>query len=399
MNIYRSEMVQRLKAIFIILIALSLSACATTIADHVKEGNLTAARNMIAQGVDVNRNHHPYPHPLWIAALYRNLEAAKMLVDAGADVNLSKALYISVERNNLDMVNFLLQSGADVNHQDYYGNTPLFHNAKGQLEGVGFKELVEAGADPGIKNKKGETALMWANKHNNSAFINLLNQYQTDAPAWHNAQILDTELAYTNYLNNPSTTFYKEEANRKIKNILAINKAVKIKQAKQYSKLKKQSTCRLREKNWIFTQGQCSGKYGHGQGKAKTITGLVFEGRFKNGFRTSGKLLANGTLMYDGPLKNGKPHGSGICMHKGEPEDCNYYHGKRTDALYKQRIEFVEQRKILMAQQKSLNEKLARLGNGSGGSASGKTATDMLTDAAKKKATDEAVDYLFDKLF
>ena len=399
MNLHQGAIIQRLKAIFFILIALSLSACATTIADHIEEGNLTAARNMIAQGVDVNRNHHPYPHPLWISALYHNLEAAKMLVDAGADVNSSKALFIAAERNKLDMVNFLLQSGADVNHQDYYGNTPLFHNAKGQLEGVGFKELVEAGADPGIKNKKGETALMWANKHNNSAFINLLNQYQTDAPAWHNAQILDTELAYTNYLNNPSTTFFKEEANRKIENIVAINKAVKIKQAKQYSKLKKQSTCKLREKNWIFTQGQCSGKYGHGQGKAKTISGLTFEGQFKNGYRTSGQLLANGTLMYDGPLKNGKPHGSGICMHKGEPEDCNYYHGKRTDALYKQRIEFVEQRKIMLAQQKSLDEKLARLGNGSGGSANGKSATDMLTDAAKKKAADEAVDYLFDKLF
>ncbi|MEH6345061.1 MAG: ankyrin repeat domain-containing protein [Bermanella sp.] len=397
MNVHQSAIVQRLKAIFIILIALSLSACATTIADHIEEGNLTAARNMIAQGTDVNRNHHPYPHPLWIAALHRNLEAAKMLVDAGADVNLSKALYIAVERNNLDMVNFLLQSGADVNFQDYYGNTPLFHNAKGQMGGIGFKELVEAGADPSIQNKKNETARMWATKHKNSAFINLLDQYQADVPAWEKTQSLDTELAYTKYLSNPFITFYKGKAKKKLDNIVAKNKAVKTKQEKQYSKLKKQSTCNLHEKNWIYTQGQCSGKYGHGQGKAKTISGLTFKGSFKNGYRTYGQLLANGTLMYDGPLKNGKPHGSGICMHKGEPEDCNYYYGKRTDALYKQRIEFSEQRKILMAQQKSLNEKLARLGTG--GSAKGKTATDMLTDAAKKKVTDEAVDYLFDKLF
>ena len=105
--------------------------------------------------------------------------------------------------------------------------------------------------------------------------------------------------------------------------------------------------------------------------------------------------------MYEGPIQKGKPHGSGICMHKDEPEDCNYYHGKRTDVLFKQRIEFAEQRKIMLDQQKSLDEKLARLGGGSTNSSggNGNTAMDLVSKAAKKKAADEAVDYLFNQLF
>ena len=423
------------RSLLLLFTVMSLSAC-SSLSGHIKDGNMPAARNMIAEGADVNGSNQSGA-PLWWAAYRGNMEAIKLLVGAGADINLSTALGGAVWGNHFEAAKYLLEAGADVNgesnmeetpmqfaaayspdligilleygaevnSQNWWGSTPLFYIARFQLKGKGLKALLEAGADPGIARDNGDTPLMWAMEYDNHVVAGLLNTYQSDQSDWQIAKNTDTEQAYKGYLQKHNISGYRKEVNSKIAEIQAARGALKIakkakKQKQQASKLvnlKKHSRCKLHEKNWVYTSGNCSGKYGHGMGKAVTVAGLSFEGRFKNGYRTSGKILLNNALMYDGPIQNGKPHGTGICMNKGEPEDCNYYHGKRTDVLFKQRIEFAEQKKIMLDQQKNLDEKLARLGGGSGGK--GKTAMDLVTNAAKKKAADEAVDYLFDQLF
>ena len=62
-----------------------------------------------------------YPTPLYVAAVFNDLNMVKKLVSAGADVNAvnyfpeSSALMKAVENNNIEMVKFLLKNGADVN--------------------------------------------------------------------------------------------------------------------------------------------------------------------------------------------------------------------------------------------------------------------------------------------
>lgn len=96
-----------------------------------------------------------------------------------------------------------------------------------------------------------------------------------------------------------------------------------------------------------------------------------------------------------------------VCVYKDEPEACKYYKGKRIDVLFKQRIEFAEQRAILIKQQASIDarlskteEHIANMRSSQGSAAShGSTAGEMVMDSIKKKAADKAAGYLFDQLF
>jgi len=68
---------------------------------------------------------------LLYAARDGRLEIARMLVDAGADVNQGEAnkvtpLLIAIANDHLNVAHFLLGKGADVNAADYWGRTPLW---------------------------------------------------------------------------------------------------------------------------------------------------------------------------------------------------------------------------------------------------------------------------------
>jgi uncharacterized protein len=69
--------------------------------------------------------------PLLYAARDGRLAAARMLVAAGADIELAEAngirpLLMAVLNNNLVIARFLLDEGADVNADDFWGRSPLW---------------------------------------------------------------------------------------------------------------------------------------------------------------------------------------------------------------------------------------------------------------------------------
>jgi len=69
--------------------------------------------------------------PLLYAARDGRLEAAKLLVAAGADVRQPEAndispLLMAILNNNLDVAAFLLDRGADINASDFWGRSPLW---------------------------------------------------------------------------------------------------------------------------------------------------------------------------------------------------------------------------------------------------------------------------------
>lgn len=105
--------------------------------------------------------------PLHLAVLRGHRGLARMLLDAGADINAmdiksgQSPLMHAVESNNADMVHFLIESGCDVNSQSYSGNTAL-HSACGRGQVDTVRLLLKSGADSSLKNYHNDTPVMVA---------------------------------------------------------------------------------------------------------------------------------------------------------------------------------------------------------------------------------------------
>ena len=106
---------------------------------------------------------HPKLTPLHQAILRKKGDIAKLLISAGADVDLADSskrtpLHLCVDRDLPEVAAALLESGAKPNEWDKAGWTPL-HNAaaKNRLEVT--KVLVAGGADLTVLSERGGTPL------------------------------------------------------------------------------------------------------------------------------------------------------------------------------------------------------------------------------------------------
>ncbi|XP_064597658.1 putative ankyrin repeat protein RF_0381 [Liolophura sinensis] len=93
--------------------------------------NFNTVVSFIAQGAKVNQPGTVWgAMPLHVAAKQGNLNIVKLLIDAGADVNMldrskSSPLTVACGKGNLDVAKYLLCRGACVNHQAGYEVVPL----------------------------------------------------------------------------------------------------------------------------------------------------------------------------------------------------------------------------------------------------------------------------------
>ncbi|MEJ2545202.1 MAG: ankyrin repeat domain-containing protein [Calditrichaceae bacterium] len=100
--------------------------------------------------------------PLITAAAVGNVEAAKLLISGGADLNYqnadgSTALHTATVFNRTDMSKVLIDSGIDLNLKNLNGSTALHLAAFfGRVDIA--KMLLDKGADKTIKNNAGQTA-------------------------------------------------------------------------------------------------------------------------------------------------------------------------------------------------------------------------------------------------
>ena len=113
----------------------------------------------------------------------------KVLLDAGADVNVKNALgstpLLEVVRFTSDekIAEALLNAGANVNAQHQFGQTALMVAAEDGTEKI-VEVLINAGADLNIRDEHGTTVLMYAARNFQTAEIveSLLN-YEVDIDA------------------------------------------------------------------------------------------------------------------------------------------------------------------------------------------------------------------------
>ena len=105
-------------------------------------------------------------NPLMFAALEGQLELARLLISRGADVNKPgwAPLHYAATRGHLAIMNLLLEHHAYIDASSPNGTTPLMMAAfYGTPSAV--KLLLEAGADPLLKNEQSLTAIDFAQRN------------------------------------------------------------------------------------------------------------------------------------------------------------------------------------------------------------------------------------------
>jgi ankyrin len=133
---------------------------------------------IVRGGLPARGSRQPIPGgmaPLLYAARDGRMETARMLLDAGADVNQRDAndipsLIIAITNNHPDVARLLIDRGADIKAVDWYGRTPLWaavetrnmdvDNAtfENSIDRAPYLELIqlllERGADPNVRMKE-----------------------------------------------------------------------------------------------------------------------------------------------------------------------------------------------------------------------------------------------------
>ncbi len=134
----------------------------------VSQEDNEAVKQLVNSGFDVNTKDSYGKTALHIAVEYSNLEIVRFLLDNGAKVNIkSKSKRTALlmidesvrdedDKFVTDIVRLLITKGADVDAQDDEKETALMMaGGEGNLEVT--KILLEAGANPNLKDKDGDT--------------------------------------------------------------------------------------------------------------------------------------------------------------------------------------------------------------------------------------------------
>ena len=140
-----------------------------------KESNKVARVLVNAPGIKVEvRNDHD-ESPLMMAALKGQLELAKILIDKDADVNKPgwTPLHYAASKGSVAMIELLLDNDAYIDAESPNHSTPLMMAAMYGSEDA-VRALLDAGADPTLKNELGLSAIDFAKRAERPAVAELL---------------------------------------------------------------------------------------------------------------------------------------------------------------------------------------------------------------------------------
>jgi len=178
----------RLVSMVVLLSAASLAAGDLRLADaKTRDGDTAAARTSPKKRADVDTAQGK--SATLLAAAYRDdLEAARRLVAAGANVNEADdygvtSLFLACANGSSGMVEELLKAGADPNAADWSGVAPLMMCARtGNLDTV--KLLLARGAKVNsAETRQEQTALMWAAAEKHPDMVQALIERSADVNA------------------------------------------------------------------------------------------------------------------------------------------------------------------------------------------------------------------------
>ena len=168
-------------------VALSAAGNEARVADAAQRGEQEAVRSLVKQKVDVNAAQGDGMTALHWAAFHDDLELAKELIAAGANVEAATRLEaltplsMACTNGSAAMIEALLKAGASANASTTNGATALMTAAaSGSADAV--KVLLDRGADVNARETAhGQTALMFAAAENRPAAIRMLMAHGADA--------------------------------------------------------------------------------------------------------------------------------------------------------------------------------------------------------------------------
>jgi ankyrin repeat protein len=142
----------------------------------IRNNDLPTLRALLKSS-DVNVKDRRESTPLMYAAAYGSLDAMKLLLDAGADVNAKNTFDVTALlwcANDLAKARLLVEKGANVNAKSKQGRTPLIVAAAQDGNSQTVKLLLEKGADISASDSAKNTALTVAADANDTESVRLL---------------------------------------------------------------------------------------------------------------------------------------------------------------------------------------------------------------------------------
>ena len=145
--------------------------------EAAKTGDTQTIMSFIKRGIDVNMQfftQHSCGYTALIAAIiYKNNDAVRILLDAGANPNIqdednrtalihASEVFSYLAAFDRDIIKAMLEAGADPNIKDSWGRTALMGFAQNdyRCDQDVITMLLEAGADPELQDNDGNTALI-----------------------------------------------------------------------------------------------------------------------------------------------------------------------------------------------------------------------------------------------
>jgi ankyrin repeat protein len=155
-----------------------------------RSGNFNQILAILTQGANVDATDRDGTTALMFAAQQGYTEIVRVLIEAGANLNLPRkrygltALMLAASEARADVLQTLVAAGADVNAKNDDGSTALMIAAhKGHLMVVQI--LLGAGADVNLQDKDEDSALKLAAQEGHSSVVKaLLELVQTPRLVW-----------------------------------------------------------------------------------------------------------------------------------------------------------------------------------------------------------------------
>ncbi len=142
----------------------------------VNEGAIKAAQALIQWPRTKVESRTPKDEsPLMMAALRGHIEIARKLIARDADVNKTgwTPLHYAATGGHVAIIELLLEYHAYIDAESPNGTTPLMMAAQYGTQAA-VKLLLDSGADPGLKNQLGMTAIDFARRTNRDEAADLI---------------------------------------------------------------------------------------------------------------------------------------------------------------------------------------------------------------------------------